>query len=49
MWFHERNAGLYVPDIYGLISFQLGMVTEMTKLYILMSVWVSLAFIQGHS
>ena len=35
--------GLYL-DIYGLISFKLGITTD-----ILISFWIRLAFIQGHS
>ena len=35
-------------DAYELISFKLGMITDMTKLYIFVPVFVTLAFIQGH-
>ena len=35
------NVGLY-SDICGLISFKLGMMAESTKLYILISVWMTL-------
>ena len=38
------NVGLYSE-----ISFILGMVIKSTKLYILVSVWMTLTFIQGHS
>ena len=41
------NIGLY-SDIYGQISFKLGIMIETTKLYILISVLVTFTFIQGH-
>ena len=41
------NVGLY-SDIYGPISFKLNMVIVITRLYILMSVWITLTFTQGH-
>ena len=36
-------------DIYRPLSFKLGMIVESTEPYILMSVWMTLTFIQGHS
>ena len=42
------KIGLY-SDIYIPISFKLGMMIRISKLYILVSVWMSLTFIQGHS
>ena len=41
------NADLYL-DIYESISFKLGMIIETTKLYIFISVCMTLTFIQGH-
>ena len=35
-------------DIYRLISFKLGMMRETTKLFILILVWMTFTFIQGH-
>ena len=50
IWFCCKpcNIGLYL-DIYWLISFILGMMMETLKHYILISVWMILMFIQGHS
>ena len=47
---HRENfdIGLY-SDIYRPISFKLGMMIEITKIYICVSVWMTLTFIQGHS
>ena len=42
------NVFLY-SDIYGSVSFRLGLMIKITKLYILISVWMTLTFIQGHS
>ena len=42
------NVGLH-SDIYRPISFKLGMMVEITGLYILISVWMTLTFFQGHS
>ena len=42
------NIGLY-SDIYKPISFKLGVKIETTKLYILISVWITVIFIQDHS
>ena len=42
------NVGLD-SYIYRLIYFKLGRMIETTKLYILISVWMNLTFIQGHS
>ena len=36
-------------DIYRLISFKFSMAIETTKLYILILVWMTLTFSQGHS
>ena len=49
MWFRCRNfnVNLY-SDIYGPISFKLRMI-ETTKVYIVISVWMTMTFIQGHS
>ena len=41
------NIGLY-SDSFIQISFQLGKMIETTKLYGLISVWMTLIFIQGH-
>ena len=41
-------VGLY-SNIYKPIYFKLGMLTETTKSYILISVWITLTFIQVHS
>ena len=41
------NICLY-SDIYR-ISFKLGLMIETTKFYILILVWMTLVFIQGHS
>ena len=41
------NVGLY-SDIYRRSSFKLGMIRETTKLYIFISMWMTLTFIQGH-
>ena len=41
-----KKGGLY-SDIYSLISFKLGVMIETTELYILISVWMTLTFIQG--
>ena len=44
-----NNVGLY-PGIYRPISIKLSMmILEATKFYILISVWMTLTFIQGHS
>ena len=40
------NVGLY-SDIYRLISFKFGMIIQITKLNILMPVWMTLTLIQG--
>ena len=42
------NVSLYL-DVYRLISFRLGMKMGNTKLYIFISVWMTLTFIQCHS
>ena len=42
------NVGSYF-DTYRPISFKVGMTGEITKLYILISVWMALTFIHGHS
>ena len=42
------NVGLYA-DIYRPISFNLSMMIEIPKLYILVQVWMTLTFVQGHS
>ena len=34
-----------MPDIYGPISFKLGMMIKISKLYILISVWMTSTFI----
>ena len=44
----KTNVGLY-SDIYRAISFKLFMRIGNTKLCILISVWMTLIFIQGHS
>ena len=44
----NKSVSLY-SDISILISFKLGMMTKISKLYILISVWKTLTFIQGHS
>ena len=36
-------------DVYWLISLKLGMMIEITTLYILRSVWMTLTFSEGHS
>ena len=41
------NVGLY-SDMKRPISFTLGMMIETTNLYIVISVWMTLTFIQGH-
>ena len=46
--FKKCTIGLY-SDIYRPICFKLRMTLESTKLYILISVWMALAFIQVHS
>ena len=43
MWFRYKN------NVYRPISFKLDMMIETTRLYILISVWMILTFIQGHS
>ena len=50
MWFclKKINIGLY-SDIYRPISVKLGIVIETTKLHIVISVWMTLIFIQGYS
>ena len=52
MWFCLKNkpfnTGLY-SDNYRPISFKLGAMIVTPKLYILISVWVTLTFSQGHS
>ena len=47
MWFHSKNfnIGLY-SDIYRQISFKHGIIIETSKFYILISVWMTLTFIQ---
>ena len=42
------NIVLY-SNIYRPISLKLGMMIETTKLYILISVWMALTFVQGHN
>ena len=42
------NVGFY-SDISRPISFRFGMMIERTKLYIMVSLWMTLTFIQGHS
>ena len=42
------DIGLYL-DIYRPVFFKLSVMIETTKLYIFMSVWMTLIFIQGHS
>ena len=42
------NVGL-CSDNKRLVSFKFGMMMETTKLYILISVWMTSTFIQGHS
>ena len=42
------NVGLY-SDIYRSIAFKLGMMRETAMLYVLISVWMTLTFVQGHS
>ena len=42
------SAGLY-SDSYRPVSFKLGVMVETTKLYILISVWMTLIFIHGFS
>ena len=44
----DFQVGLY-SDFYSLVSFKLYMMIETTKLYILMSVWMPLTFIQGYN
>ena len=39
----------FYSGIYRLISFKLGVMIEITKLYIFILVWMTLTFIQGHS
>ena len=41
------NIGLH-SDIYRPVSFKLSMMVETTKLYILIYVWLTMTFIQGH-
>ena len=41
------NIGLY-SNIYRLMSFKLGMIIKTSELYIFVSVWMTLTFIQGH-
>ena len=44
----KTHIGLYL-DIYGLIFFfDLGLMIETTKFYILIPVWITLTFNQGH-
>ena len=42
------NIGWY-SDIYRQFSFQVDMMIEITKLYTLISLWMTWTFIQGHS
>ena len=42
-------ACIYTFSFYRAISVKLGVMIETTELYILMSVWMTLTFIQGHS
>ena len=42
------NVGLY-SDIWKPNYFKFDVIIETTKLYILLSVWMTLTFIQGHS
>ena len=41
------SISLY-SDIYGPISFRLGLMIGTTKLYVLISVWMALTVIKGH-
>ena len=48
--FFKENVNLGLcSDIYRPIFFKLGTIIETTKFYILISVWMTLTFIQGHS
>ena len=50
MWFCEQHFKVcMVLDIYGQVSFKLGIVIETTELHILIPVRMTLIFIQGHS
>ena len=44
----KKKISLY-SDIYKPASFKLGMMIEITKLSVLISVWITLTIIQGHS
>ena len=45
----QNNFNLYLhSDIYRSICFKLCMMVETTKLYILISVWMTLTVIRGH-
>ena len=44
----ELKFVIAYSDLYGLISFKLGIVIETIKLNTLISVWMILTFIQGH-
>ena len=55
MWFREKTTTTTtykqkttLADIYTPTSFKLGMMIETTKLYISISVWMTLTLIQGH-
>ena len=44
----QKNSGMY-SDIFRLISFKLGMIIKTTRVYMLVSVWMTWTFILGHS
>ena len=44
----KKKIGLY-SEIYGRISFERDRMVKTTMLYILISVWMTMTFIQGHS
>ena len=46
---NNNNNKCWHADIYWLISFKFSMMIGNTKLYILVTVWMALNFIQGHS
>ena len=48
VWKQNLNVGLF-SDIWRPIYFKLGMMIRTTKLYMLIPVWITLTFIQGHS
>ena len=45
---NKKYIGLY-SDIYRVISFKLGVMVGTTMLYILISVWMTMAVIKSHS